>query len=1118
MEKINKRGTLIHGVAASEHLDSSGERIIVKGMDISSLERGEGVLNWEHKNENASHIVGKIIKAKKIFSEADCEDQHQLYFWNKSKIPFVYIVGELFDGVGHQQAKEIAAMVKYDSLARSEGTAKKNTIHFSVEGAKLEKQGSDIVKSIARKVTCTIVPCNKAAIAEELLKPESKAQEPDNLIDKMFKHEENEEVQILEKFEYSQFKTKGDDVWTHKGWNFSETNHPKTPEGHKAYSIFHKETGKKDVVFAKNPHEVGALLDKEHQKQQKEINKNLNVAPSALVGTQALAKENLVGKKKKLDAVKKIKKSVDEAFYLWPTSNQLVKFIEHKRPDLSKSEVVALAKMIAWKKTQKAEDALKALTASEDEVKKARPMPNLSAYGAKGRSELEHIPVQTKRQAEIAGKVIEQMGRRQGVHPAIMERYNFPKRVKEMISPYSSRMGENVGIRSESVSVVKPDKGFTAAHEGFHKVLGDIKHRHGENEYNKIKEVMLSQIHPDDRAMMNLKIMAHGYNPKDPNFDEEVLAHIHTFLSQGEGKGPGERKFEKEEAMDRIFGPSGVIKQSIIQNRSTGKPANLKLADELESLHSQAKNFNQARLSSSWNRAVAWANAQKPSSKQPAESEEQQKLAASELEKSKNVRERKRELFGTDPNAPRISDRRMRMMQQIRDYAQRKYKMPLVTGSGKRDESGKLKETKEIEQEPYDVFTPEGLKEETKRIKKIKEINAKKLEPFQNKLQQIENETKEIINLHGKKPTNLTAQKKLKELKQQKKAINKEAGVIERTDPKPDWRSGNLETQPSPDAAVHELAHLILAPEQTTLPEFQTEMDRKWGESQSKYGHQQQKRTQGEIQPMALENPIRREMGLPANRTTKPVSQQQYAHDDPEQPRFVEGKDPKGKKAFYDRQSRLQTPETRERMEQVREGSLKFNPETGWEKASDVNALINLRGRGKFEEAINRIKEKNAQKFQRLAASEEKVCEPTHEGDEVETLKKPYRSEAQRRWAHTPAGTKALGGKEAVKEWDTASRGKELPEKIEKKDKPFHGYNPKKHSKTGGLSDKYRKKVNREEGSNLKRPVTGKVKPGSKAAKRRKSFCARMKGVKGPTSKDGKLTPKGAALKRWKCS
>ncbi len=73
-------------------------------------------------------------------------------------------------------------------------------------------------------------------------------------------------------------------------------------------------------------------------------------------------------------------------------------------------------------------------------------------------------------------------------------------------------------------------------------------------------------------------------------------------------------------------------------------------------------------------------------------------------------------------------------------------------------------------------------------------------------------------------------------------------------------------------------------------------------------------------------------------------------------------------------------------------------------------------------------------------------------------------------------------------------------------------------SKTGGLTKKGRDKVNRETGSNLKAPVTGKVKPGSKAAKRRKSFCARMSGVKGATSKGGKLTRKGLALKKWKCS
>lgn len=40
----------------------------------------------------------------------------------------------------------------------------------------------------------------------------------------------------------------------------------------------------------------------------------------------------------------------------------------------------------------------------------------------------------------------------------------------------------------------------------------------------------------------------------------------------------------------------------------------------------------------------------------------------------------------------------------------------------------------------------------------------------------------------------------------------------------------------------------------------------------------------------------------------------------------------------------------------------------------------------------------------------------------------PYKSDAQRRWAHTKAGTKALGGPEKVSEWDRASKGDSLPD------------------------------------------------------------------------------------------
>ncbi len=51
----------------------------------------------------------------------------------------------------------------------------------------------------------------------------------------------------------------------------------------------------------------------------------------------------------------------------------------------------------------------------------------------------------------------------------------------------------------------------------------------------------------------------------------------------------------------------------------------------------------------------------------------------------------------------------------------------------------------------------------------------------------------------------------------------------------------------------------------------------------------------------------------------------------------------------------------------------------------------------------------------------------------AEVLQKPYVSEAQRRWAHTPTGKKALGGRAKVAHWDKASAGRSLPERAGKK-------------------------------------------------------------------------------------
>ena len=97
---------------------------------------------------------------------------------------------------------------------------------------------------------------------------------------------------------------------------------------------------------------------------------------------------------------------------------------------------------------------------------------------------------------------------------------------------------------------------------------------------------------------------------------------------------------------------------------------------------------------------------------------------------------------------------------------------------------------------------------------------------------------------------------------------------------------------------------------------------------------------------------------------------------------------------------------------------------------------------------------------------------------------------------------------------------KKLGEEIAKESAAWQrkeGKNPE-----GGLNAKgiasYRKE---NPGSKLSMAVTtppSKLKPGSKAANRRKSFCARMGGVDGPMKDEkGRPTRKALALKKWNC-
>lgn len=166
-------GLLLDGVFASEAIDSSGEILDVKGMDINDFDEGKGVANYEHKGHdddksNGEEIVGKIVFAKKIFKEGDCRNDRELMFWRKVQLPFLYGIVRLYDGAGHEGAKALAAIVR-DHHANDEPII----VGFSIEGSTLDKDKATnrLTKTIARRVALTLKPCNKTAVSGLLADP-----------------------------------------------------------------------------------------------------------------------------------------------------------------------------------------------------------------------------------------------------------------------------------------------------------------------------------------------------------------------------------------------------------------------------------------------------------------------------------------------------------------------------------------------------------------------------------------------------------------------------------------------------------------------------------------------------------------------------------------------------------------------------------------------------------------------------------------------------------------------------------------------------------------------------------------------------------------------------------
>ena len=150
------------GVMASEVVDSSGEICRIAGMNIDSLEAGQGVCNYEHLSASeggGSEVVGKITFCKKIFKETDCDTPEQKFFFKEvRKRPFLYGEIRLADGAGHIKAIDLAAHIR-DGLHHD----KRILLGLSIEGSTIKKENNIIEESIARRVALTFTPCNRTA-------------------------------------------------------------------------------------------------------------------------------------------------------------------------------------------------------------------------------------------------------------------------------------------------------------------------------------------------------------------------------------------------------------------------------------------------------------------------------------------------------------------------------------------------------------------------------------------------------------------------------------------------------------------------------------------------------------------------------------------------------------------------------------------------------------------------------------------------------------------------------------------------------------------------------------------------------------------------------------------
>ena len=162
---MSKKPLEIDMCAGTQVRDSQGEILDIEGADISALTRGEGFLNDNH-GKGFFNRVGQVTFAKKIFKAEDCEDERQKYFWEKSKAPYIYVKGHLYDDEDHPNARAAAAILR--SVHKSDAPLK---IKASVEGGTVSrgiKDPSILARTKITGVALTFSPANHATLVEPI--------------------------------------------------------------------------------------------------------------------------------------------------------------------------------------------------------------------------------------------------------------------------------------------------------------------------------------------------------------------------------------------------------------------------------------------------------------------------------------------------------------------------------------------------------------------------------------------------------------------------------------------------------------------------------------------------------------------------------------------------------------------------------------------------------------------------------------------------------------------------------------------------------------------------------------------------------------------------------------